>query len=419
VDECQHFVTPSMAEILAGARKYGLGLILAHQDLHQLSTSGEVAAAVMTNAATRIVFKVSDKDASTLAGGFNHFEARDFVNLPNFQAIARIGRADADFNITVVMPEAPDEAEAEECREAAIAFSRETYALPRAEVEAEMFAKLTAELERTTKKPTKRDAAKEAKAVTNAPDEPEVIEKVTGSEKRMTSPPAEEKVRKSEVLAASAVEAEHQTGELANAEPSRVSGQGVGGQDHRATVASLAEVGKRLGFWTRTEYDLPDRQRVDLAMGNDLRRIAIEVAMTENTGHEIENLRKCLKAGFQHVLSVSPRAGIVANMQRAVNAEVEAGRISAGDMERVKCFTVAKAEAWLAKMAEADAEQLSKTETAPTGDAAGVIETKVIAGRRVQVRRPVVSPQERQRIESDNLRAIAEIILKPGPKESE
>src|SRR5262249_47618816 len=33
VDEFQNFITPSMASILSGARKYHLGLILAHQDL--------------------------------------------------------------------------------------------------------------------------------------------------------------------------------------------------------------------------------------------------------------------------------------------------------------------------------------------------------------------------------------------------
>src|SRR5262249_6373010 len=38
IDEFQNFITPSMASILSGARKYRLGLILAHQDLRQLSS---------------------------------------------------------------------------------------------------------------------------------------------------------------------------------------------------------------------------------------------------------------------------------------------------------------------------------------------------------------------------------------------
>ncbi len=33
IDEFQNFITPSMNAVLSGARKYSLGLILAHQDL--------------------------------------------------------------------------------------------------------------------------------------------------------------------------------------------------------------------------------------------------------------------------------------------------------------------------------------------------------------------------------------------------
>jgi hypothetical protein len=44
VDEFHNFVTPSLAAILAGARKYNLGLILAHQELHQLPIPSALAA---------------------------------------------------------------------------------------------------------------------------------------------------------------------------------------------------------------------------------------------------------------------------------------------------------------------------------------------------------------------------------------
>ena len=52
IDEFQHFITPSMAEILSGARKYRLGLILAHTELRQLERDKEVASAVLSNAFT-------------------------------------------------------------------------------------------------------------------------------------------------------------------------------------------------------------------------------------------------------------------------------------------------------------------------------------------------------------------------------
>jgi hypothetical protein len=46
VDEFDHFISPSMAEILKGARKYRIGLTLAHQELHQLQGEPKVASTV-------------------------------------------------------------------------------------------------------------------------------------------------------------------------------------------------------------------------------------------------------------------------------------------------------------------------------------------------------------------------------------
>ncbi len=61
IDEFHNFVTPSMAAILSGARKYRLGLVLAHQELQQLqSRDPDVASAVLTNPYTRICFRLGD-----------------------------------------------------------------------------------------------------------------------------------------------------------------------------------------------------------------------------------------------------------------------------------------------------------------------------------------------------------------------
>ena len=67
IDEFQNFITPSMASILSGARKYRLGLILAHQDLRQLSSEDtQVTSSVISNPYTRICFRLGDFDARKL-----------------------------------------------------------------------------------------------------------------------------------------------------------------------------------------------------------------------------------------------------------------------------------------------------------------------------------------------------------------
>ncbi|MEI6537350.1 MAG: type IV secretion system DNA-binding domain-containing protein, partial [Verrucomicrobiaceae bacterium] len=135
IDEFHHFITPSMAEILSGARKYRLGLTLAHQDLAQLKRDPEVASSVLSNAGTRIVFRISDGDARAMEEGFAHFTARELQSLEIGEAICRMERADADFNLHVQYSESMDESEAAPRRETVMARSREQYATPRSQIE--------------------------------------------------------------------------------------------------------------------------------------------------------------------------------------------------------------------------------------------------------------------------------------------
>src|SRR6185436_1048136 len=134
----QNFITPSMGEILTGARKYRVGLVLAHQELRQLERDREVASAVLSNCYSRVVFRVGDDDARKLADGFGSFEARDLQNLETGQAVCRVERSDYDFNLTVPLPEEPDPDEAAGRRQEAITASRKKYGTLRSEIEANL-----------------------------------------------------------------------------------------------------------------------------------------------------------------------------------------------------------------------------------------------------------------------------------------
>jgi len=138
IDEFANFITPSMAEILSGARKYRIGLTLAHHELHQLQRNSEVASAVMSHPYTRIVFRVGDDDAKKLAEGFAYFEAKDLRNLETGQAVVRVERGDFDFNLTVPLPETPDEAAAAARRQEVKTCSREKYGTARSDIETQL-----------------------------------------------------------------------------------------------------------------------------------------------------------------------------------------------------------------------------------------------------------------------------------------
>jgi hypothetical protein len=137
IDEFHNFITPSVASILSGARKFGLGLILSHQELRQVvSQDPEVASAVIANPYTRICFRLGDDDAKRLQSGFASFDANDLQSLGVGEAIVRMERAENDFTLsTNPFPAKPRDAK--ERRDQIVARSRDRFARRRADVEQE------------------------------------------------------------------------------------------------------------------------------------------------------------------------------------------------------------------------------------------------------------------------------------------
>lgn len=88
IDEFHSFTTSVFAGMLAEARKYGLGLILAHQ--HIVQTDREVFEAVMGNAGSLVVFRVGAQDAPTFHRQLGTVEVPDLVNLPNYRAFIQL-----------------------------------------------------------------------------------------------------------------------------------------------------------------------------------------------------------------------------------------------------------------------------------------------------------------------------------------
>ena len=82
LDEFHNFTTLMLANMMSELRKYGVGLTLAHQHLHQLEP--DIRHAVLGNAATLITFRVGPEDATVLAKEFQpKFGVEDLMALPN------------------------------------------------------------------------------------------------------------------------------------------------------------------------------------------------------------------------------------------------------------------------------------------------------------------------------------------------
>jgi hypothetical protein len=285
MDEFQNFITPSMAEILAGARKYRLGLILAHQELRHLDADRDVASAVLSNCHTRVVFKVGDADARALESGFSHFEARDLMNLGVGEAVCRVERSDYDFNLAVPLAPPLDETDAAATTEAVIASSRDKYARPRSEVEAELLRKWehTEAAPKVAKPPAPAAAPTPTTSPTLAAPSP-VSEKPAEPEPpeiAKTSPPIAEP-----------------------AAPKAPTEIGRGSPLHRDTQRRIKNVSEELGFRATMEAQIGGGG-VDLLLERDANRIAVEFSSTTGVTHETQNILKCLIGDYTHIALVS------------------------------------------------------------------------------------------------------------------
>ena len=138
IDEFQNFTTKSMETVLSEARKYRLGLILAHQGLQQiLGTDRALFESLIANPIARICFRLGDDDARRLEKGFSKFEAEDLLNLGLGETIVRIEKADYSFNMKTFPPPPMPKNHREITREI-INRSRQRYCIKRELLEQEL-----------------------------------------------------------------------------------------------------------------------------------------------------------------------------------------------------------------------------------------------------------------------------------------
>jgi hypothetical protein len=272
IDEFQNFITPSMASILSGARKYGLGLVLAHQDLRQLwSEDTQLASAVIANPCTRICFRIGDFDAEKLQAGFSFFDANDLQNLGIGEAICRIERAEYDFNLeTLPIPEF-DQDTADVRRQKVIDRSRSEYATKRADVEGESGITPRPQVTKTV-----------------APEEHQQEESQPDIAQHPKNESPKRRARKS------------QDSPLSSEMPGR------GGAQHKYLQQLVKRMAEAQGYRATIEQEiLGGAGKIDVALERGAEKIACEISVSSTSEHEFENVQKCLASGYRSVIVLS------------------------------------------------------------------------------------------------------------------
>ncbi|MCD6109353.1 type IV secretory system conjugative DNA transfer family protein, partial [bacterium] len=149
IDEFQNYITDSIETILSEARKYRLGLIMAHQYIKQLEGEdgkSKVKDAVFGNVGTMMSYKIGAQDAEYMAKEFGPvFSESDLINLDKFRAVIKLSidtQPSRPFSIIPVNPylEEGDKDVAEAIKQ----LSRLTYGRDKSFVDREILRRIGA-----------------------------------------------------------------------------------------------------------------------------------------------------------------------------------------------------------------------------------------------------------------------------------
>jgi hypothetical protein len=300
VDEFQNFITPSMSRILSGARKYHLGLILAHQDMQQLVQEDQaLAGSVIANAGTRICFRLGDTDAKRFEDGFSFFDSEDLQNLETGQAIVRFERPDYDFNLSVSPIKETNTEFSKNIRTQVIEHTRAKYGTPKETVEASFeYFNVTTEEEKPAipKQPPVVIPQKEV-AVVQKPENTEIEKPVVveGLNQEKIQETTDRLVKQKEL------------------------------SQHRYMQTLIKKMAEARGYKALIEEPTPDgKGRVDVALEKNGKKIACEIGVTTSKEWEVHNIEKCIAAGYDPVIAISNDKKGIELMQKQVNETLDA-----------------------------------------------------------------------------------------------
>jgi hypothetical protein len=362
IDEFQNFITPSMSNILSGTRKYGLGCILAHQDMSQLQKyDTELANSVVSNAGTRVCFRIGDIDAKRFAEGFSSFEAQDIQNLGVGQAIARIERPEYDFTISTLVLNDVEPEKAEEVKNMVISLSREKYGIPKEEVEQSL------EYLREQKVPDAEPVVKKQPIITSP--KKEIIQETI-------EPEVSERIRPIEITDNKTKDRLIKQKELS---------------EHRYTQMYIKKMAESRGYKAAIEEQTFDGNgSVDVSLERNGKRIACEIGLTTTTDWELHNIEKCIAAGYDLVVAIAKSKDMVKIMQEKIIQSVEVSQ-----QTKVKVMEVDSLFQYL------DAEIIKEAST----------ETR-IKGYRVKVEYGAITDEEMRRKTEAVTKAVVESFKK-------
>lgn len=358
IDEAQEYFDDTIETILNQARKYRVGLTLAHQTLDQLSP--RLRAALLSNTSMKCVGGVSAKDARGLADELH--TTSEFIESMR----RRNGQTEFAVWLKHLTPTA----------------IRLTAPLGFMESQPLSTEEAFAELLNANRKRYCGTAVGAWEAVQAARSRSTDVASL-GELPIPAAPPAP---------IPSAVSRVHPEArprpDIQSPPPASLREAGKGGSQHRYVQHLIKGLAEERG-WRATVEEPAGGGQVDVALRREGMSVACEISVTSTAAYEAQNLAKCARAGFDRVWAIAADAKRLKAIEQAARA-----RLASEDLVRV--------------------EFLTTEDIVPALDALLAVEPSesTVRGYKVKVSRTAVSPADAKGRRAMIARVVAQSMRK-------
>ncbi|MEM7083064.1 MAG: hypothetical protein AAF465_10045 [Pseudomonadota bacterium] len=293
IDEVQEYADDSLEALTTQARKYNVGVTVAHQFLSQIPD--RIRSSLATNTSTKLIGSLSNRDSRALADELQcKPEKIQVLNKTRSHSEFLLHvRHLTDSGVRVSIPFGVLESRT------TISPSRleETLDINRAKIA--RIAKIEPSIDQSTD-------------IAGSPT-PNESELKLNPPTALSNLPADRIVERSEETPSTNIEPPETRPYIEKTK------SGKGGPQHKHIQGIVRKIGQAHGFQAEIEHPLPDGKSVDVVLDNETHRIAIETSVTTSASHEIGNIIKCVNAGFDKVVVICKNGAQKRNLASLIN----------------------------------------------------------------------------------------------------
>ena len=306
IDEAHEYFDENIEQLLNQARKYRVGLTLSHQNIDQLGRS--LRAAVMSSTSIKLAGGLSSNDAAAIAQE-TRSKKEEILAVRKREGLAEFACWIKNATETPVILRVPfgllenEPILSEEAYTRLIESNRSKYCVKASSIS---FASPSPTLPETIRKAPSRPAVRSE--VTQAPPRPlkphEAIEPSEAIAEEVTVPAPEQPIISA----------------------------GKGGPQHRYLQNLVKKIAQERGYKATVEESvLGGEGGIVVAIEGYSEKIACEITVTTSYAWEVQNILKCLAAGYDKVIAISSDAkklnGLRRFAQDQIKDELDEGKI--------------------------------------------------------------------------------------------